>query len=568
MPAQDESRELLPDWLSESPGDLATIEAEPDFGLPDFGLEFADAIPDRPSDRALAEMYSPDMTPPPREWTAPAKWLVRTGQVSPEADDSPDWTRYSIDVRNDSSSEVAEYRVEFEAPNGAKTVRVNRRPRRNARGVEWDLGLLDPGENARIVVRIPNAEVRDKSPAVVKIASRTGIQTRLGIEAEAASVAFANRRAGVRVRVANRGPTETQPIRVELFGNDPDRPIAVEESPSIAVGETRTIHVNSVPSAGLTRWKIRASSRNARTVSTDLAILGVAADVDFALRIPGAFGLDEEIAGRVVIRNRSPLPLAEIRCSLSIPEQLIFRGATERGTLSVRGDEVEWSIPAIAASAEWHADIKLVGFAPGQMRLVAKVAGAELEELATTAAVACEVRRAAGVATLAELLAAPNFRESVDDSQLDAAVPRDTRIRHLLFRAAGNRFALPIENVLEVLRPLPVTPVPGVPDWLCGVANIRGDIVTVADLAPLLGLEDDGQRNGLVIVRTEGADAFGLLFGDVVGIRPLDSARDVETEGEFGRVLSGITLDDAGVIHILDPVELLAASANGPAAPA
>lgn len=48
-------------------------------------------------------------------------------------------------------------------------------------------------------------------------------------------------------------------------------------------------------------------------------------------------------------------------------------------------------------------------------------------------------------------------------------------------------FAVPAREVTEVVRPLPFAPLPDSPLWLHGIANLRGEIVSVLDLAKFCG---------------------------------------------------------------------------------
>ena len=49
-------------------------------------------------------------------------------------------------------------------------------------------------------------------------------------------------------------------------------------------------------------------------------------------------------------------------------------------------------------------------------------------------------------------------------------------------------FAADMNDVAEILQPPRLTKVPGVRSWVLGVANVRGRLVPVMDLAGLLGL--------------------------------------------------------------------------------
>jgi purine-binding chemotaxis protein CheW len=82
--------------------------------------------------------------------------------------------------------------------------------------------------------------------------------------------------------------------------------------------------------------------------------------------------------------------------------------------------------------------------------------------------------------------------------------------------------ALPLEHVIETMRPLPVTPLTGVPPAVLGVAVIRGAPVPVVDVASMLA-GDTARATRFVTVRT-GHRAIALAFEEVVGIRSIPTA--------------------------------------------
>jgi purine-binding chemotaxis protein CheW len=53
----------------------------------------------------------------------------------------------------------------------------------------------------------------------------------------------------------------------------------------------------------------------------------------------------------------------------------------------------------------------------------------------------------------------------------------------LPFRLAGQHLAVPLDNVIRVIPALQCTPLPGAPQTVLGLANVRGQIVPVVDLA-------------------------------------------------------------------------------------
>ncbi len=90
----------------------------------------------------------------------------------------------------------------------------------------------------------------------------------------------------------------------------------------------------------------------------------------------------------------------------------------------------------------------------------------------------------------------------------------------VIFRIGDARLACSIDRINEFL-PIPAfTPVPGTKPWILGLANVRGDLLTIVDLAWFL----TGQRS-TVSMRTRLLAAslrgrpIGLLVDEVFGRR-------------------------------------------------
>jgi purine-binding chemotaxis protein CheW len=74
-------------------------------------------------------------------------------------------------------------------------------------------------------------------------------------------------------------------------------------------------------------------------------------------------------------------------------------------------------------------------------------------------------------------------------ARVPSQAPAADDVLHVVtFALADERLAIPTALVCEVLRPQELTPVPGVPDTLVGLHNLRGQILPVFDLRSLFGL--------------------------------------------------------------------------------
>jgi purine-binding chemotaxis protein CheW len=131
-----------------------------------------------------------------------------------------------------------------------------------------------------------------------------------------------------------------------------------------------------------------------------------------------------------------------------------------------------------------------------------------------------------------------------------------TRLAVVLVRA-GNLFcALPLASVIETLRSPPVTAIAGAPQWVQGVAVIRGATVVVVDLGILLGLDSAEISQARVITLRVGDRVVGLSVESIVGVREFDRTLLSEVPPlllqAHPEVLNAIGLLDGELMLVLD----------------
>lgn len=88
------------------------------------------------------------------------------------------------------------------------------------------------------------------------------------------------------------------------------------------------------------------------------------------------------------------------------------------------------------------------------------------------------------------------------------------------FRLGGQRFVVPMNEVVEILTPPPVARVPHTRSWVRGVANVRGNLLAIMDLNDYLGRgETSLTRLSRALVVERQAVFVGLLVDEVLGMR-------------------------------------------------
>jgi chemotaxis signal transduction protein len=147
-------------------------------------------------------------------------------------------------------------------------------------------------------------------------------------------------------------------------------------------------------------------------------------------------------------------------------------------------------------------------------------------------------------------------RGAMEDKEDHAAVTSDI----LTFRLAGREYAIETRYIREVFIIREITPVPGVPDFIAGICAVRGEIISVVDLARILSIPKQGLTDlNRVIVLSDGKMTFGILADYITDIGTI--SRDDIAPAEPGmtpigeQYLLGVA---EGSLILLDAAAILA----------
>ncbi len=132
-------------------------------------------------------------------------------------------------------------------------------------------------------------------------------------------------------------------------------------------------------------------------------------------------------------------------------------------------------------------------------------------------------------------------------------------LKAVAFLLAQETYAVESRYVREVYPLKELTPLPGAPPFLLGIASVHGQILPVVDLKRLFELPEKGlaDLNKLVILR-EGSAELGILADQMLGMRAIP-VREIEPSlptlvGIRAEFLRGVT---QGPIVVLDARKIL-----------
>jgi purine-binding chemotaxis protein CheW len=133
----------------------------------------------------------------------------------------------------------------------------------------------------------------------------------------------------------------------------------------------------------------------------------------------------------------------------------------------------------------------------------------------------------------------------------------DEVLQYVTFRLDDETYGINVMQIQEVLRYSEIAPVPGSPDYVLGIINLRGNVVTVIDTRRRFGLNDADITDSSRIVVMESADqVMGILVDSVAEVvylksSEIEAAPNVGSE-ESARFIQGVCNKNGELIILVE----------------
>ncbi|MFT5278171.1 MAG: purine-binding chemotaxis protein CheW [Glaciecola sp.] len=151
---------------------------------------------------------------------------------------------------------------------------------------------------------------------------------------------------------------------------------------------------------------------------------------------------------------------------------------------------------------------------------------------------------------------------SEDRTTIAAGDPSDEVLQWVTYRLDEETYGINVMQVQEVLRYTEIAPVPGAPDYVLGIINLRGNVVTVIDTRSRFGLPptDISDNTRIVIIESD-EQVVGILVdsvAEVVYLRSseIERAPNVGTE-ESAKFIQGVSNREGHLLILVDLNKLL-----------
>jgi purine-binding chemotaxis protein CheW len=157
-------------------------------------------------------------------------------------------------------------------------------------------------------------------------------------------------------------------------------------------------------------------------------------------------------------------------------------------------------------------------------------------------------------------------------SKVKKAAVVDDVVQLVTFKVGGEEYGVEIERITEAVRPLKITPLPRMAEFIEGVVNLRGDIIPIVDLRKRFALSqivDNPRKMRMLITkgaipRASGATRealLGLVVDSVQEVLHIPG-KDIEpapeaAKGPYSGFLTGMAKVGDRLIILIDITKIL-----------
>jgi purine-binding chemotaxis protein CheW len=131
----------------------------------------------------------------------------------------------------------------------------------------------------------------------------------------------------------------------------------------------------------------------------------------------------------------------------------------------------------------------------------------------------------------------------------DANHPRQL----VVFTLGTEQYALPIQQVHEIIRYSEPRSVASRADWVRGVISLRGRIVPVYDLATRLGLASEITEHTKIVIVESGNETAGVIVDGVEEVLTVEDEQVQEAPGADTTLIDSIAKIGDRLVVLLKP---------------
>lgn len=124
----------------------------------------------------------------------------------------------------------------------------------------------------------------------------------------------------------------------------------------------------------------------------------------------------------------------------------------------------------------------------------------------------------------------------------------------IAFKLGDEIFGLDISDIERITQLEPITIVPRAPDFIYGIMNLGGSIITLVNLAKILKIPEEKDIDQVIILENETMN-LGILTGFVTDVITIDEASPdeglVRIDSKESNFVSGVFKAENKIVNVL-----------------
>lgn len=127
----------------------------------------------------------------------------------------------------------------------------------------------------------------------------------------------------------------------------------------------------------------------------------------------------------------------------------------------------------------------------------------------------------------------------------------------IIFTLSDEYYAINTENVDEISKNIRVANVPNAPDWIEGLINLRGNVVTLINSYKLLEHKGNMVYNDIIIVHNDNGEKIGIMVKDIIEVANIEESDIQKVSDITENGVMGIIDRNDSIVNIIDINELI-----------
>ncbi len=137
----------------------------------------------------------------------------------------------------------------------------------------------------------------------------------------------------------------------------------------------------------------------------------------------------------------------------------------------------------------------------------------------------------------------------------------DPLLQWVTFRLGEESYGINVIQVQEVLRITEIAPVPGSPDFVTGIINLRGNVVTVINTRKRFNLPDvEPSDSARIVIIESGDDVIGMMVdsvAEVVELRQSQVESSPNVNNKTGEFIDGVVNNNGQLLILINITKLI-----------